>query len=241
MIYFYLYKITDPVTNNYYFGVHKTNNLEDGYMGSGVRLNKTIKQRSRKTIVEFFDNTKDMYTREKEIVTKNLLADQHCLNCHEGGIGGDTISNHPEKENIIAKTKQTMLNKSTTKLEEINNKKARRGKSNGMYGTSRRGYDNPMYGKQHSSSTKQKISAKARIRSASKDYINPNAGNTISAKQKLKISKANSKTYQFIKNNETIQIFNLAKYCTDHKLNEASMRHVNAGRQKQHKGYASAQ
>lgn len=34
--YHYFYKITNTINNKYYYGVHSTDNLNDGYMGSGT-------------------------------------------------------------------------------------------------------------------------------------------------------------------------------------------------------------
>ena len=42
--YHYFYKITNLINEHYYYGIHSTNNLNDGYMGSGVRLNKAYKK-----------------------------------------------------------------------------------------------------------------------------------------------------------------------------------------------------
>lgn len=39
-MHFYTYKITNLINSKIYVGVHKTTNLEDGYMGSGMILNR---------------------------------------------------------------------------------------------------------------------------------------------------------------------------------------------------------
>ena len=40
--YHYIYKTTCKLTNRYYYGMHSTDNLEDGYKGSGTRLKYSI-------------------------------------------------------------------------------------------------------------------------------------------------------------------------------------------------------
>ena len=41
-MYHYFYKITNKLNNHYYYGIHSTDNLNDGYMGSGRKLRRAI-------------------------------------------------------------------------------------------------------------------------------------------------------------------------------------------------------
>ena len=76
-MFYYLYQITNKVDNKIYIGVHKTLDMSDGYMGSGKILGNAIKKHGienfSKVILETFDNSKDMYTREEEIVNDEFL------------------------------------------------------------------------------------------------------------------------------------------------------------------------
>lgn len=87
--YFYLYKITNNITGEYYYGVHETFKLDDGYFGSGATLKENIKQYGLenfvKEILEFFPNRKELMNEEKRIVNKELLKDPKCLNVILGG------------------------------------------------------------------------------------------------------------------------------------------------------------
>jgi hypothetical protein len=225
----------------YYIGVHRTHNIRDAYMGSGVRLNKTIKERCTKEILEFFTSETEMFKREQEVVNDTVVNDPMSYNMMIGGWGGDTISMHPNKDNIIAAAKSTMDNKSKKEKQEINDKKGNKGERNGMFGVHRTGPDNPMFGKSHSKQTRDKISEKAKARAQDPNYINPNKGNKLTEEHKQIISERNSRIFLFKygKAGNIFKITNLSKFCRDHKLSECSMRHVSKGRYKQHKGYYS--
>ena len=91
-MFYYLYKITNLVNNKIYVGVHKTNNLNDGYMGSGKVIKSAISKYGidnfKKDILETFENLEAMYAREKEIVTDNFLLREDVYNLRRGGTGG---------------------------------------------------------------------------------------------------------------------------------------------------------
>jgi hypothetical protein len=87
--YHYLYKITNKITGEYYYGVHSTNNLEDKYFGSGVNLSKNIKKYGKNNFVkeniEYFPSRKELMIAEKNLVTMDMLKDKNCLNVIVGG------------------------------------------------------------------------------------------------------------------------------------------------------------
>lgn len=88
-MYHYLYKITNAINSKYYIGVHSTNNLDDGYMGSGIAITKAVKKYDTKSftkeILEFFDTREAALEREASVVTDSLVLDHQCYNLTLGG------------------------------------------------------------------------------------------------------------------------------------------------------------
>ena len=91
MIY-YLYKTTNIINNKIYIGVHQTENIEDGYMGSGKHLKRALKkyglQSFVKEILRFFETKEEMYITEAEIVNEEFVKRKDTYNIKYGGLGG---------------------------------------------------------------------------------------------------------------------------------------------------------
>lgn len=89
---YYLYRVTNKVNGKIYVGVHKTKDLNDGYMGSGKILGFAIKKHGienfEKEILEYFEDAASMFEREKEIVNEEFLLRNDVYNLRRGGYGG---------------------------------------------------------------------------------------------------------------------------------------------------------
>jgi len=71
--------------------MHSTDNLNDGYLGSGKRLWNSLKKHGKENhsieILEHYDNREDLRNREAELVNDDLLTDSMCMNLVLGGSG----------------------------------------------------------------------------------------------------------------------------------------------------------
>jgi len=168
--YNYIYKTTCLVTNKYYIGRHSTNNIKDGYMGSGKVLKNSIKKYGRenfkKEFLYFCKSLKDLIELEKTIVNECLITNELCMNLVKGGLNPIMIGNkNPNyKKPISEKQRKTLSDIAKTKTKD----------------------KNPFYGKKHSIETRKKISEKASRRTKDKNGF---YGKKHSTKTKNTISK----------------------------------------------------
>jgi len=97
--YHFIYKTINKITSRYYYGMHSTDNLDDGYLGSGKRLRRSInkygEENHKREIIEFCDNRESLKNKEKELINLNEVAKKDCMNLMVGGSGG---AQRPEKQ-----------------------------------------------------------------------------------------------------------------------------------------------
>lgn len=97
----YIYKTTNLVNGKYYIGMHSTDNLEDGYIGSGKRLWNAIKifgkDKFKCEVLEMLPNRSSLKERERELVNEDVLKDKKCMNLQPGGGGGFVDEHHKQK------------------------------------------------------------------------------------------------------------------------------------------------
>jgi hypothetical protein len=72
----YLYEIKNKLNGKIYIGIHSTENIDDGYMGSGSLIMKAIEKYGKhnftKTILEYCDNRELLVELEKKIVNDGI-------------------------------------------------------------------------------------------------------------------------------------------------------------------------
>ena len=103
--YHYLYKTVIPTHGYYYYGIHSTDNLYDGYQGSGTYIKRFKKQGYHLItgIVEFYNSRKELLEAERQIVNERLVRDVKCLNLTTGG------NYTPPKRGVTKATRKRFL------------------------------------------------------------------------------------------------------------------------------------
>ena len=132
--YHFIYKTTCNVTGKYYIGMHSTDNLEDGYLGSGKRLRYSVRkygpENHSREILEFCKSREELINKETEIVNLNEIAKEECMNLMVGGSGGFINEETQHKRSVAGNKKHCDLLKS----DEEYKKKFCKAISNGLIG-----------------------------------------------------------------------------------------------------------
>lgn len=99
----FIYKTTNSITGKFYVGMHSTKNINDGYIGSGKILRRSIAKYGREVhtfeVIEILPNREALASREREIVNEELLTDPRSMNIRLGGEGGGGWTKDQQKTN----------------------------------------------------------------------------------------------------------------------------------------------
>lgn len=111
----FVYRTTCVITGKYYIGVHSTSVLEDGYLGSGLHLKRSVKKHGMENhsreILAHFATAPEAYAYESVVVTQELIdSDLLCMNLKPGGYGGWKTPSSAEQRARCLKGNAVMKN-----------------------------------------------------------------------------------------------------------------------------------
>lgn len=112
-MHYFIYQTTNTVNGKIYVGVHQTEDLNDGYLGSGKYLWRAIRKHGKnaftRTVLESFANRTDAEVREAQIVNADFIARDDTYNMAIGGSGGSIdINRKPFTRKHTPESKQKM-------------------------------------------------------------------------------------------------------------------------------------
>jgi len=117
----FIYKTTNILNNKIYIGKHSTENIEDGYIGSGKLLLEDVKKYGKnnfiREILSFYEDEASAFNAEQKIVTKEFISREDVYNLSIGGEYGYACGlsgnlhylnkmTEKERENYIKKYKR---------------------------------------------------------------------------------------------------------------------------------------
>ena len=185
------------INNKIYIGCHITQNIDDGYMGSGKLIKLAIEKYGieyfKKEILYDFKNQDDMYDKERELVNEIFLEREDTYNLQLGGQSGGWFyvnQNFVLTDEIREKRRKAGRKGNEVLREKLKNDEDFRGDYGEFISNKLKEYykhnTNPFKGKEHSEETKKKIgeaSSKRQMGSKNSNYgkrwiYNLNTGET---------------------------------------------------------------
>lgn len=169
--YLYIYLTKNLITNKVYIGQHASNNLNDNYLGSGVLLNKSIKKHGKSNfingIIELCDNELHLNEREEYWIKKYNTLIPNGYNVSKSSYGNGTRGVEPWNKGKTGIYSNETIERMTKKLKILNVKgcpgRPRSEETKRKIGAANKinslGAKNGMYNKQHTTESKEKMSA----------------------------------------------------------------------------------
>lgn len=102
MKYFIVYETTNLINGKKYRGIHSTNNLNDGYLGSGsvfeLAVNKYGKDNFKKEVLEYCNSYEELIEKEKIYVDEEWVKNNSNYNLKTGGQSFGSLSSESRKK-----------------------------------------------------------------------------------------------------------------------------------------------
>jgi len=129
--YNYTYITTNLINGKQYIGDHSTNNLDDGYLGSGTTINKAIKKYNkvnfRKEILKICETKQEAFDAQEKYINKyNTLSPNGYNISPKGGYG---MSGSHLNEETIEKIKKSLSGRTLSKEHKEQIRKSHLGKT----------------------------------------------------------------------------------------------------------------
>lgn len=145
--------ITKSINGKYYVGRHSTDNIDDGYFGSGKWV-RSIKDKSRlnKEILEYYDSFESLKEAECTLISQHI-DDPLCMNYNNSSIGFGTGDYNPGRRSDLRESSRIrFMNDNPSKREEVKKK----------ISDSLKGRSSPLKGKKLTEEARLKISESRR-------------------------------------------------------------------------------
>ena len=146
-MHYLIYKITNKLNGKIYIGQHVTEDLDDGYMGSGLAIRRAIEkygtENFSKEILFDVDDWELMNFIEELIVDEEFVKREDTYNVALGGQGGYLVEFTEDHKNKISQSKKGMIftKEHRRKISEAKKKQT-----------------SPMKGRHHSEESRKKMS-----------------------------------------------------------------------------------
>lgn len=112
-MYFFIYETKNKINGKLYRGCHATEDLYDGYLGSGVWFKEAVRKYGKENfevnILCFCDDIQDMIEKEKVYVDEEWVAREDTYNLQTGGLNYGILS-EDSKERISKSVKEAHKN-----------------------------------------------------------------------------------------------------------------------------------
>ena len=229
-----IYKITNIINNKVYIGKDTKNN--PNYFGSGLLIKRSIqkygKENFLKEVIDNCDSAIELSTKESYWINYYNSITPNGYNISKGGDGGDTYTNHPNKE-------EYSKNKSIASKKMWENEDYRKN------------FIKTHTGIKKSEETKKKISLSNKNKPKSDNHKkslsiawerrkieHPHTKETLEKMKNSMLGKNAKNTYKLIDpNNNEFFVKNIRQFAKDNNLQHTLLFKVFSGERKHHKGW----